>query len=71
MKEGEHLVSWSVFLSHKTPDVLKGLRMLFSKEPVPLLQVAQRCKEQHVWQLGPAGLRLPVPLPQASNAAHP
>lgn len=36
--------------------VLRGLRMLFSKEPVPLLQVAQRCKGQHIWQLGPAGL---------------
>lgn len=66
MKEGEHLVSWSVFLSHKSPDVLRGLRMLLSKEPVTLLQVAQRCKGKHSWTLG-----LPVPLLLASSAAHP
>lgn len=55
MKEGENLVSWSVFLSHTNLDVPRGLRTLFSKEPVPLLQVAQG-PGQHIWKLEPAGL---------------
>lgn len=29
MKEGENLVSWSVFLSHTNLDVPRGLRTLF------------------------------------------